>query len=209
MKHLINIRSYHGSAAIVGNKENPFNLNYISNEGNNQYGPGIYFSNSREVGECHGSGSIVEADLVFRRSLDQLTLDEFGDELVADMIELALNDLECIGALEARVADWDLRSRDELFDKLKEVVLFEDDPETRFQALWWDVYQDNPKALLERLSERHQIDGLVFKDAGGVGIDFHLVFNPDAIQVLDVEITNPNLLKTSKCRKNRESELTP
>lgn len=138
--------------------------------GNDQEGPGLYFSSSLADAAAYGSYlSIVELPLQKSKVIPLR-----GRPDIAAIRALISKSPD----LEDHLMDWDENPAKALNKAVQVIFSAAKHPFDAFQQVWYDFYRDTPQEYLKNLP----YDGAVVPRANGI---FHaIVFNPTVIKTL-------------------------
>jgi hypothetical protein len=175
-------KAYHGTPSEIGS----FDISYVG-RGNDQEGPGIYFTSDRSdaLGYANGDkGHLIEVVLNLNKvvplkgsvkvdEIKKLTLWSLGLE-----DESGLDDLSEEKYHESALSNFgeDVYSGYEEF--INVVVRYTKSPHDAFQQVWYDLYRNDPVSYLRGMV-RLGYDGVVIPKQIG---SHYIVYNTNVIE---------------------------
>lgn len=159
---------YHGSNRTI----DKFNTDFVGT-GNDQYGPGIYFSNSKKFSSNYGE-YLYEADIIKARIRNGLTR-------ISPDIRTTAVWAKGSPTWRDTAANWDEDERVGLRKAAESICSEATNLSEYLQCLWAEFYMKEEKFFCARMSEK-LIDGYTLKIDKSSDLEFLILFNPEAIR---------------------------
>ncbi len=160
------IIAYHGSK----NKISKFTDEYVG-KGNDQEGPGIYFSSSEN--NARGSGPYVtKASLKLNKVVSRLNPPRRND--IIYMVQHAPDKDDVL-------QDWAEDPRKAYF-MILDSIMEKKNAHACFQSVWYELYRKSPTAYVKNMVKLGY-DGVIVPRSEGV--THYVVFNPKAIEIMN------------------------
>ena len=164
------IDAYHYTDSTI----KKFNLKHIG-KGNDQFGPGIYFS----AEPINGGTKLYKVELTPRKLIT-----DRGGFTKKEIVTLMKNSPN----LKDKLMDWSENPR-EAFQLLLDSIMDAEDKSEQFQVMWIDVYGvDFSREYLEELVKLGY-DGELIEGSKHLSNKnkFYVIFNPKVIKIVSVE----------------------
>lgn len=159
---------YHGSNRTI----DKFNTDFVGT-GNDQYGPGIYFSNSKKFSSNYGE-HLYEADIIKARIRNGLSGVFPG---VAQTMAWAKGS----PTWRDSATNWDEDEKIGLRKAAESIVSEATNYSEYLQGLWAEFYMKEEKIFCAKMSAK-LIDGYTLKIDKSSDLEFLILFNPEAIR---------------------------
>ena len=172
--------AYHGTP----NQFDQFDLN-LTGKGNDQEGPGIYFTSNKEQALGYGD-RVIEAKLHLNNvvSMSGKINEDHIRKLVLQSLGLSdeseLDEMEDDDFWESNLTNWGGSPYSAYENVVDSTLRYNHTPHEAFQAVWYECYRHNAGDYLRNMIELGY-DGVVIPTAEAT---HYVVFSPNAIEVI-------------------------